>query len=170
MPLHQLAVAPADVSGTMLVLTLNEPSPLPLATYRMDHPGGGTLLLCVLGASHLITVEHGAERFSEQVSCAEGGQVGGLPEQSRAPGYRLQSHIEHSAEATFRRLAHDLRGRCAREAGWLGGVFPGDEAALTALSAAPDGPGWYWRTWHLYPMNAGASGGTVVHTVSRWNP
>ncbi|MCV7196836.1 DUF2617 family protein [Mycobacterium angelicum] len=174
MPLHQLAVTPADVSGARLALAVNEPAPRPLATYRLDHPGGGTLSLGVLGASHLITVEHGAESFSEQVSCAVGGHAG-LPEHRDGPGYHLQSHTEHCDEPRFRRLAQHLRGRCAREAGWLGGVFPGDEAALTALFAAPDGPGWRWQTWHLYPLHvhplpAGGSGGTVVHTASRWQP
>ena len=54
--------------------------------------------------------------------------------------------------------------------GWRregGGSFPGDEAALTALYAEPDGPGWRWQTWHLYPDR---DGGTVVHTESRWRP
>jgi hypothetical protein len=46
-------------------------------------------------------------------------------------------------------------------------MFPGDDAALTALAAEPDGTGWRWQTWHLYPAG---SGGTVVHTASRWHP
>jgi hypothetical protein len=46
-------------------------------------------------------------------------------------------------------------------------MFPGDDAALTALAAEPDGTGWRWQTWHLYPA---VSGGTVVHTASRWHP
>jgi len=51
--------------------------------------------------------------------------------------------------------------------GWLGGTFPGDDAALTALAAEPDGDGWRWQTWHLYPAS---TGGTVVYTTSRWRP
>ena len=54
--------------------------------------------------------------------------------------------------------------------GWLGGTFPGDDAALTALAAEPDGTGWRWQTWHLYPQCPGGSGGVVVHTASRWQP
>ncbi|MGB6766393.1 DUF2617 family protein, partial [Mycobacterium sp.] len=54
-----------------------------------------------------------------------------------------------------------------RENGWLGGTFPGDDAALTALAAEPDGAGWRWQTWHLYPA---PSGGTIVYTASRWRP
>ncbi|CNI96151.1 Protein of uncharacterised function DUF2617 [Mycobacterium tuberculosis] len=50
-------------------------------------------------------------------------------------------------------------------------MFPGDDAALTALAAEPDGPGWRWETWHLYPgYPRPGSGGTVVHTTSRWHP
>jgi hypothetical protein len=164
MPLHQLAVSPADVSGAGLGLALNAPAPPPLASCRLDHPGGGALLLGVLGASHVITVEHANGQFSEQVSCHLGGQ---LPGHTEAPGYHLESRTEVHDEPTFRRFAQSLRERCAREAGWLGGTFPGDDAALTALTAEPDGAGWRWRTWHLYPA---AYGGTVVYTASRWRP
>ncbi|BBX95848.1 DUF2617 family protein [Mycobacterium lacus] len=166
MPLHQLTVAPADVSGARLGLALNAPEPQPLAGHRLRHPGGGVLLLGVLGASHVVTVEHTAGRFSEQVSCTDGVH---LPAHTDAPGYHLESRTDTHDEATFRRLARDLRERCAAETGWLGGTFPGDDAALTALAAEPDGSGWRWWTWHLYPAPSG-SGGTVVHTASRWHP
>jgi hypothetical protein len=163
-PLHQLAVAPADVDGARLGLALNAPAPPPLASYLLDHPNGSALLLGVLGASHVVIVEG---RFSEQVSCTAHGHGGDLPERTDAPGYRLESRTDAHDEATFRRLAHELREHCAQKTGWLGGVFPGDDAALTVLAAEPDGAGWRWQTWHLYPA---ASGGTVVHTASRWHP
>jgi hypothetical protein len=167
-PLHQLAVAPADTSGTRLGLALNAPAPRPLASCVLAHPDGGAALrLGVLGASHVVTVEHAESEFSEQVSCTARGYGGELPERADAPGYCLQSHTESHDEATFRRLAGELRGLCAAETGWLGGTFPGDDAALTALAAEPDGAGWRWQTWHLYPALAG---GTVVHTASRWHP
>jgi Protein of unknown function DUF2617 len=167
-PLHQLAVAPADVSGARLGLALNAPPPRPLATYRLDHPDRGALALGVLGASHVVTVERPGNLFSEQVSCAVGGD-GNLPEHTDAPGYCLQSRTDIHDEPTFRRIAAELRERCAAQDGWLGGMFPGDDAALTALAAEPDGAGWRWQTWHLYPNGSG-SGGTVVHTASRWQP
>ncbi|CAM3387971.1 hypothetical protein BST27_28980 [Mycobacterium intermedium] len=167
MPLHQLAVAPADVSGARLALALNDAAPPPLASYRLTHPDGGTLVLGVLGASHVITVAHGTETFSEQVSCQVRSGAATLPERTDAPGYRLESRTDTYEETQFRRLAQDLRHRCATEPGWLGGVFPGDDAALTALAAVADGPGWRWRTWHLYPSGAG---GTVVRTASHWQP
>lgn len=167
MPLHQLAVTPTDVSGQRLGLALNAPVPPPLASHRLEHPRGGALLLGVLGASHVVAVEHAAGRFSEEVSCTARGAGVDLPKRSAAPGYLLHSRTDARDESGFRRLADGLRGRCAREAGWLGGTFPGDDAALTVLSAEPDGAGWRWQTWHLYP---GAAGGTVVHTASRWRP
>jgi hypothetical protein len=170
-PLHQLAVTPADVSGERLGLALNAPLPPTLASCRLDHPGGGgALLLGVLGASHVVAVEHAAGPFSEQVSCTARNQGGDLPKHTDAPGYHLQSRTDNSDEACFRRLAHDLRQRCAGETGWLGGTFPGDDAALTVLAAEPDGDGWRWQTWHLYPSHPAGAGGTVVHTASRWRP
>ncbi|BBZ48442.1 DUF2617 family protein [Mycobacterium heidelbergense] len=170
MPLHRLAVTPADVSGERLGLALNAPAPPPLAACSLEHPDGGALLLGVLGASHVVAVEHAAGRFSEQVSCTARGHGGDLPDRTDAPGYSLQSRTETRDEAAFRRLARELRDRCAREPGWLGGTFPGDDAALTALAAEPDGAGWRWQTWHLYPRHPVGSGGTVVHTASRWRP
>lgn len=164
MPLHQLSVSPADVSGTGLGLAINAPAPAPLAICRLHHPDGGTLVLGVLGASHVITVEHAKGRFSEQVSCNLGGE---LPERTDAPGYQLESRTDSHDEPAFRRIARGLRERCAGQTGWLGGTFPGDDAALTALAAEPDGAGWRWRTWHLYPA---VSGGTIVYTASRWRP
>jgi hypothetical protein len=166
-PLHQLAVTPADVSGERLGLALDAPSPAPLATCSLRHPDGGALLLGVLGASHVVAVEHPAGNFSEQVSCTARSHGIDLPQRTDAPGYSLESRTETHDEASFRRLARDLRERCARQPDWLGGTFPGDDAALTALAAEPDGTGWRWRTWHLYPA---VSGGTVVHTASRWRP
>jgi len=167
-PLHQLAVLPADVSGTRLRLALNAPAPRPLASCRLDHPNGSALLLGVLGASHVVMVGHPECLFSEQVSCTVSGG-GGLPEHTDAPGYSLQARTDTHDEATLRRLAAGLRDHCATETGWLGGMFPGDDAALTALAAEPDGSGWRWQTWHLYPFGSG-SGGTVVHTASHWRP
>jgi hypothetical protein len=163
-PLHHLSVIPVDVRGSELGLALNTASPLPLASCRLDHPAGGALMLGVLGASHVVTVEHSDRVFSEQVSCDLDGE---LPDRSQAPGYHLESRIDVHDESAFRQLADRLRERCATENDWLGGTFPGDDAALTALAAEPDRDGWRWQTWHLYPA---ATGGTVVYTASRWRP
>ncbi|GLE54333.1 DUF2617 family protein [Mycobacterium montefiorense] len=170
MPLYQLAVAPADVSGSRLRLALNAPAPPLLASHLLRHPDGSALRLGVLGASHLVTVEHAGSSFSEQVSCTAGSDTGKLPERLQASGYSLESHTDTHDEAAFRLLARELRDRCRAETGWLGGTFPGDDAALTVLAAEPDGTGWRWQTWHLYPRSPLGSGGEVVHTASRWRP
>ncbi len=81
MPLHQLAVTPADVSGEKLGLALNAPVPAPLVSHRLDHPGGGALLLGVLGASHVVAVEHA---FSEEISCTARSFGADLPERAEA--------------------------------------------------------------------------------------
>ena len=164
MPFHHLSVVPVDVLGSELGLALNTPAPAPLASCRLGHPDGGTLTLGVLGASHVVTIGHPDVVFSEQISCELAGE---LPDRTQAPGYHLESRIDVYSESTFRRLADRLQERCATENGWLGGCFPGDAAALTALAAEPEGAGWRWQTWHLYP---GSAGGTVVYTASRWSP
>jgi hypothetical protein len=166
-PLHELVVIPADTSGMRLRLALNAPAPIPLASHRLRHPDGGALVLGILGASHVITAEHGDTPFSEQISCTAHTDRATLPTEADAPGYRLTSCTVDHDRTTFRALAADLRDSCARHSGWLGGSFPGDDAALTAICASPDGPGWHWQTWHLYPSDLG---GTVVHTESRWCP
>lgn len=170
MPLHQLAVAPADVSGKGLGLALNAPAPSPLASDVLEHPEGGLLRLGVLGASHVVTVEHTGRHFSEQVSCTARGHGRALPKHADAPGYSIESRTATHDEATFRRIARELRDHCTTRAGWLGGTFPGDDAALTVLAAEPDGAGWRWQTWHLYPQRPLGSGGVVVRTASRWGP
>jgi hypothetical protein len=166
-PLHQLTVSAADVSGSGLRLALNAPAPIPLAALELRHPDGGRLRLGVLGASHVITIAHSDSRFSEEISCTAPGNDSALPATAESSGYHLVSHTETRDGAGFRALAAALRERCAQYDDWLGGTFPGDDTALTALSARPDGAGWCWRTWHLYPT---ADGGDVVHTSSRWHP
>ncbi|RAV14544.1 DUF2617 domain-containing protein [Mycolicibacterium sp. GF69] len=165
MPFHRLVVAPADVSGAGLRLALNAPRPEPLVTWQLTHPDGGALLLGVLGASHLVTVENARHTLSEEVSCTARTDTP-LPGCAVAPGYRIESRTQTYDAAGLRALAAALQANCAQHDGWLGGAFPGDDAALTALAAEPDSSGWRWRTWHLYPD--GDAGGTVVYTRSRW--
>ena len=120
MPLHQLAVSPADVSGAGLGLALNAPAPPPLATCRLDHPDGGALVLGVLGASHVITVEHAK---------------GDSPNRSRATSAAsCPNTATHPATAsnpaptfTTSRLSADSRSVCANVAH----VKPVGSAALS---------------------------------------
>lgn len=167
MPLYQLAVPPADVCGTALRLALNAPAPTPLASFALAHPRGGTLTLGVLGASHVVTVAHSNSRFSEEISCTAPSTSTGLPRHADHPGYRMRARTGMLDQCRLRTLATWLRTNCATRSGWVGGAFPGDDAALTVLAARPAGCGWRWRTWHLYPDT---DGGTVVTTSSRWRP
>lgn len=170
MPFHELAVAPADVSGAGLGLVINSPPPEALAALTVSHPDGGTVTLGVLGASHVVTVSHESTTFSEEISCFAHSRGGDrLPERADAPGYHMDSAVNEHSESEFRSIATRLRADCATEDGWLGGAFPGDAAALTAITVSADGSGWRWRTWHLYPSGA-HDGGTVVYTESRWHP
>ena len=167
MPLHHLDITPTDVSSTGLGLALNAPPPPPLASCRLTHPDGGALILGVLGASHVITVEHREMVFSEEISCTARSHGNALPDRTEAAGYRIRTETVTHPEPAFRALAEELREHCRHDDGWLGGAFPGDDAALTALAAESDGTGWHWRTWHLYPTRPG---GTVVHTRTWWRP
>ncbi|BBY16799.1 DUF2617 family protein [Mycolicibacterium litorale] len=167
MPFHELAVAPADVDGAALGLALNAPAPTPLASIELAHHRAGTLVLGVLGASHVVTVDHPDGRFSEEVSCSAHVHGRALPGRHDASGYRFHSETTHCDTAHFAALAAQLHERCLTDRDTLGGRFPGDDAALTVLRACPDGPGWRWETWHLYPA---ADGGTAVYTSSRWRP
>ncbi|TFV60367.1 DUF2617 family protein [Mycobacterium sp. PS03-16] len=167
MPFYELAVAHTDVDGAALGLALDAPAPEPLAGLVLTHPAGGTLTLGVLGASHVITAEHAGRRFSEEVSCSAQARGGALPARHDAPGYALTSMLKRCGATEFDALVASLRDRCGRDPHCLGGRFPGDDAALTVLAAEPDGAGWQWHTWHLYPS---AVGGTAVTTISRWRP
>ncbi len=170
MPFHQLAVAPADVDGAALGLALNGPAASPLVSIRLSHRRGGALVLGVLGASHVVTVEHPAGRFSEEVSCSAHAHGGALPGHHDGPGYRFDSDTRVCDATEFGQLAARLYERCLTDHNTLGGRFPGDDAALTILHGRSDGPGWRWRTCHLYPGGPGVAGGTAVYTTSRWHP
>jgi hypothetical protein len=175
MALHRLEVLPRDVDAGALGLLLDAPPPPALAELVLRAgPGGGELVLGVIGASHTVVATAGRARLTEQVSCdavAAGGRP--LPPRlSRATGgsagYRLTSRRSPASPAALAATAADLRARAAADPDWICGAFPGHEAALTALtgSALPGG-GWTWRTWHLYPD---PEEGVIVTTRSRWTP
>lgn len=74
----------------------------------------------MLGASHVVTVEHAAGRFSEQVSCVARELGTDLPARTGAPGYLLESRTDTYDRAAFRRIAAALRERCERRGGSAG--------------------------------------------------
>lgn len=169
MSLHQLDVEPRDVAAEALGLLLHAPAPAALAELGLDDGCGGTLVLGVLGASHVVTAASSGRTFTEQVSCdalAAGGRA--LPERAEAEGYVMSSAVTAAPREAFDATAARLRARAERDGRMLCGAFPGGMGALTALTAAVlPGGGWTWETWHLYP---GAEKGAIVTTQSRWTP
>jgi hypothetical protein len=163
--LHRLRVLPRDVAADALGLLLDAPAPPALAELVL-RSAAGELVLGVLGASHAVTATTGGARLTEQVSCdavAAGGRP--LPRSAEAGGYRMTSQSATVPVAELAATAARLRARAADDPAWLCGTFPGDAAALTALTGAPLDGGWTWRTWHLYP---GPEEGVIVTTRSRW--
>jgi Protein of unknown function DUF2617 len=169
MTLHQLDVEPRDVAAEALGLLLHAPAPVALAELALDDGRGGTLVLGVLGASHVVTAVAGGHVLTEQVSCdalAAGGRA--LPERAEAEGYALSSAVTELSRADFDATAAQLRFRAQRDDRMICGAFPGGAGALTALTAAAlPGGGWTWETWHLYP---GPERSVIVTTRSRWAP
>ncbi len=167
MTLHRLQVLPRDVAAEALGLLLDAPAPPTLAELVL-RSGEGELVLGVLGASHAVTATTTAGRLTEQVSCdavAAGGRP--LPRSARSGGYRMTSESGTVPVAELAATAAELRDRAAGDPAWICGAFPGDAAALTALTGSPVDGGWTWRTWHLYP---GPEEGVIVTTRSRWTP
>ncbi|OZM76684.1 DUF2617 family protein [Pseudonocardia sp. MH-G8] len=169
MSLHDLDVEPRDVRAEALGLLLDAPAPAALAQLTLDDGRGATLVLGVLGASHVVTAVADGQQITEQVSCdalAAGGQE--LPERAEVGAYTMSSTVTAPPRAEFDATAARLRIRAEREEHWLCGAFPGGAGALTALTAAalPAG-GWTWETWHLYP---GPERSVIVTTRSRWTP
>jgi Protein of unknown function DUF2617 len=166
---HDLDVEPRDVTAEALGLLLHAPAPAALAELALDDGCGGTVLLGVLGASHVVTAAAGGRVLTEQVSCdalAAGGRE--LPEHAEVDGYTLSSATRVVPRETFDVTAARLRTRAGCDDRMLCGAFPGGAGALTALTAAPlPGGGWTWETWHLYP---GAERSVIVTTRSRWTP
>jgi hypothetical protein len=166
---HDLDVEPRDVTAEALGLLLHAPAPAALAELALDDGHGGTVVLGVLGASHVVTAAAGGRVLTEQVSCdalAAGGCA--LPERAEAAGYTLSSTVTALPWADFDATAARLRARAEHDERMICGAFPGGAGALTALTAAElPGGGWTWETWHLYP---GAERSVIVTTRSRWTP
>ncbi|MGY1724359.1 DUF2617 family protein [Blastococcus sp. SYSU DS0533] len=169
MSLHQLDIAPRDVSAGALGLLLDGPAPLPLAQLHLAGAAGATLTLGVLGASHVVCAEAGGHRLTEEVSCDAVGAGGRpLPAELRSGGYAFTSAATTETRDELDATAQRLRALAAGDPAWLCGAFPGAVDALTAMTAQPlAAGGWAWQTWHLYP--AGSSG-EVVRTRTRWVP
>ncbi|MDN5760552.1 MAG: DUF2617 family protein [Tomitella sp.] len=166
MTFHEFTVPPRDVGAEELCLTIGSPAPDALAELALTHPRGGVLTLGVLGASHVVSIDTEAGRFTEQISCNADPRRTPLPRRYGDDGYQLTADTRELRPSALRRLGRLLRLRAEGNDHWITGRFPGDVSALTSLSAAPIDDGWQWRTWHLYPA---ADRGVVVRTESRWS-
>ncbi|MCO1657825.1 DUF2617 family protein [Pseudonocardia humida] len=171
MTLRVLDIAPLDVAAEALGLLLDAPVPPALADLALRDDDGGELVLHVLGASHAVLATRPGHRMTEQVSCAAvagGGEA--LPPRADRPGYTMTAVTARVAPEELAGTAARL-GALAGDHGWLCAAFPGADpavrTALTALRGAAVPGGWAWRTWHLYP---GEAGGVIVRTRSRWTP
>lgn len=172
MSVHLLRVRPRDVAAGGLGLLVGGPAPHPLAAVWVGAVGRA-VHLGVLGASHVVTVDHDGHLFTEEVSCdavRAGGQP--IPADHALPGYRFTSRTRWLPAGQFTRAAAALRARSAGSGTWICGQFPGGESALTVLAASPPAPPqpYHWRTWHLYPEAGEHGPGTVVETESWWTP
>jgi hypothetical protein len=159
--LTDLAVPFADTRAAGLSWWLGD-APAPLATLRLDEPGG-RIELRLLGASHQVVASAGAGQVAEVVACRP-GPVAPLPGSAARAidggSYRFASRTTSYDESGLRRVAASLRRRHEIDPRSLVGVFPGSRDALTVLTARAVRAGWVWRTWHVYPGS-----GEVVRTT-----
>ena len=153
MPLHELAVTPTDVRDTGIAAGAQRARPLPAG-----HPSARPSRRRRTRTRHsrrLARRHRRARRFvvlrTDFVRRA--GERHRAADARRGPRdmtYSRGSTASRRGRGSARSpvgFASSARPRPS----WLGGSFPGDAAALTAHPAEPDGTGWRWETWHLYP-------------------
>ncbi|GAA4566299.1 DUF2617 family protein [Micromonospora coerulea] len=140
-----------DTSAADLSLTIGGPERPALHVRELTLPGGPTLRLRLLGASHQVIC--GA--LTETVACLP-GRPPHLPGtlHDDAAGYRFTATVLRPDDHGLRARVAALRAALADDPYALVGVFPGDLDAVTALSVRPDPPAGTvaWRTWHAYPQ------------------
>lgn len=179
-----------DVHGAQLRLQVGpEPTSAPaVASHTVALPGhGGHLVLEVLSASHRVSVLDADGRCitSETVACAEGeagaGRAGEPVPGEPLPGEHRWSFVtgagavghgelwsaRHHGEDAVRAAQREIADVLAASHDHVAVRFPGDDAALTVVSAAPtplaspserikdpmtgQATTTRWATWHLYP-------------------
>jgi hypothetical protein len=140
-----------DTSAADLSLTLGGPERPALHVRELSLPGGLTVRLRLLGASHQVV----CGQLTETVACLPGRPPhlpGALHDD--AAGYRFTATVLRPDGDGLRTRVAALRAELAGDPYALVGVFPGDVDAVTALSVRPDPPDGTvaWRTWHAYPQ------------------
>ncbi|MFC4149119.1 DUF2617 family protein [Micromonospora mangrovi] len=140
-----------DTSAADLSLALGGPERPALHVRELILPGGPTLRLRLLGASHQVL----CGPLTETVACLPGTPPhlpGDLHDDDA--GYRFTATVLRPEGDGLRARVAALRADLADDPYALVGVFPGDVDAVTALSVRPDPPDGTvaWRTWHAYPQ------------------
>ena len=133
-----LATPYADMTAADLTFALGLPA-LP-ALHVLTVEG---IELRLLGASHQIL----RNNMSETVACLPGHRPD-LPSTVDHQGYRFTAEIHRLTPRNFTQTVTRLRERATTNQHAIVGVFPGDRAAVTILSAHRNG----WHTWHAYPQ------------------
>lgn len=154
----------ADVRAADLVHALGEPALPALETLEL-RAGGWAVELRLLGCSHQVLVDGGAE-LSETVACQE-GVAGALPasvEGGAASGrYAFAARVLRLAPAAYEQRASELLRGATEDRRTLAGLFPSAGAtAFTALQVRDEPTALAWRTFHGYPQT-----GEIVVTEGR---
>ncbi|WP_238421816.1 DUF2617 family protein [Gordonia sp. 'Campus'] len=163
-PTAQLAVAYADTSAAQLGFSLSAPLQEPLAQEDAEIDGI-TVSVRLLGASHQVLVEDGAQRILETVACLP-DVTSALPESFQESGYYFSSRVESITPDQLAALIEQLTVRVSEQMATghpcVMGRFPGEPQAVTAIVSESSEDMISWHTWHTYPQ-----AGEVVVTSSR---
>ncbi|GAB86199.1 DUF2617 family protein [Gordonia rubripertincta] len=162
-PIAELLVAYADTSAAQLGFSLDAPLQEPLA--REDGEIDGiTVSVRLLGASHQVVVDDGAQRICETVACLP-DVTSALPETFQESGYHFSSRVERATDDQLATLVEQLGVRVTEQMATgnpsVMGAFPGDPHAVTAIVSYSSSEEISWHTWHTYPQ-----AGEVVITSS----
>ena len=163
-PFTDLDVAFSDTRAGQLGFSLTAAQREPLAA--ADHTIGAlTFSIRLLGASHQIVITDDAHELCETVACLPDITTA-LPDSFQADGYVFSSRvIECNSDAMadlLEQIESEVEGHARAGLPALLGRFPGNELAVTAVTADTDDDALIWRTWHTYPQ-----AGEVVVTSSR---
>jgi hypothetical protein len=159
----ELSVAYADTSAGQLGFSLDAPLQEPLAQ-EDGEVDGITVSVRLLGASHQVVVDDGAQRICETVACLP-DVTSALPETFQESGYLFSSRVERATDDQLAALIEQLGVRVTEQMTSgkpsVMGVFPGDPHAVTAIISDSSSEEISWHTWHTYPQ-----AGEVVITTS----
>ncbi len=142
----------ADVRASDLALALDAP-PQPALETLVVEASGYRLELRLLGSSHQAIVDG---LVTETVACGL-GPGGGLPQRARhtagSAAYSFTARVQRLEPFAYAAAARRAISAAATDDHGLVGLFPGPDAAFTALRACAVPRGVTWDTWHGYPQS-----------------